>query len=471
MINTKQRNPLFRISKLTIKVLFSISLILIISFSFLTNTLISSHEKSLSSQLKAESMLYVNSISNTLIDPILTEDYPLVESALTRLRNKFSKKIIQIQIIKNQRIIANAGNRKSHSNAKLHRIDSKIFAPDHLGNPKWTIGTISIWVSKELMINDIKKTKNNLVLKLSGIFIIIFLLIFLILQKFIISPISKLAEFTKSIGLGNLEDQINLKSNDEVGELGESFNSMIDSLQKSQEKLIQTEKQISLGLLGSGLSHELNNPLTCIIGYNRVLRRKLETHHPEAFKETKYYLDRMAKSTERISKIVHYSCQFSGILNYDTSRTCLKTCLENSFTLHETQLSKLGIVVNKRIDLQNSWIEGDPKQLELVFSNLINNATDSLSLRGLYSEKLLKVQTKLLDEHIEVSFTDNGVGIEKNNISRIFDPFYTTKDFGQGLGLGLSVSLGIISEHGGELSVTSKVGEETSFKITLPTLS
>ena len=227
-----------------------------------------------------------------------------------------------------------------------------------------------------------------------------------------------------------------------------------------QERLVQSEKMVSVGQLVSGVAHELNNPLTGIIGFSQLLlardldeqtARDIETIHTEA---------------ERAAKIVQNLLSFARRKHTEKELASLNLLLEHVLELRTYDLQVKSIELNLELDPKLPKTMVDTNQIQQVFLNVIINAEQSMlaaSGRG-----TLTVRTEQRDGAIRISFQDDGPGIDEETLRRIFDPFFTTKDVGEGTGLGLTICYGIIDEHNGRIWAESQPGQGSTFIIELP---
>jgi two-component system NtrC family sensor kinase len=214
-----------------------------------------------------------------------------------------------------------------------------------------------------------------------------------------------------------------------------------EDLRRTQEQLLQSEKMSAVGQLISGVAHELNNPLTAILGYAQLLEGSgLEARSAD-------YVRKLFKQAQRTHRVVQNLLSFARQRKPQKQEVDLRKVLEESITLREYDLKVNNVTLERELPEEIPSVIGDPHQLEQVFLNIINNALDAM-VEGSGSG-VLKVRVSRKDSYVCVEFDDSGPGIKDPN--RIFDPFYTTKSVGKGTGLGLSICYGIVKEHGGEI--------------------
>ncbi|MFN7949612.1 MAG: PAS domain S-box protein [Blastocatellia bacterium] len=225
-----------------------------------------------------------------------------------------------------------------------------------------------------------------------------------------------------------------------------------------EEQLQQSDKLSSIGLLAAGVAHEVNTPLTGISSYSQMLMQQI----PETDPRHKL-LEKIHRQTSRASSIVNNLLNFSRVSDSRMTEVNLNRVLDDTIQLLEAQLR------NTRIEVVRSYDEllppalGNAPKLQQVFMNLILNARDAMPEGG-----TLEIITTAGATTASIVFRDSGTGIAPEHLAKIYDPFFTTKQIGQGTGLGLAVSYGIIQDHGGSIHVESRPGEGTSFSLTLP---
>jgi two-component system NtrC family sensor kinase len=228
-------------------------------------------------------------------------------------------------------------------------------------------------------------------------------------------------------------------------------------LRNTQEQLLQSEKMSALGRMISGVAHELNNPLTAILGYAQLLEAEALTG------QAKDFLGKLYKQVQRTQKIVYNLLSFSRQHKPYKGKIDLAQVLEETLSLREPDLKLNNILVVRSIQPVPAVV-ADAHQLEQVFLNIINNAADAI-LENAKGGKL-EVGIFEADGCACVEFHDSGPGI--TDLSRIFEPFYTTKKLGKGTGLGLSICYGIIKEHSGEITASNHLQGGAIFQIRLP---
>jgi signal transduction histidine kinase len=249
--------------------------------------------------------------------------------------------------------------------------------------------------------------------------------------------------------------------------------SALKSLKETQAQLIQVEKMAAVGQLAAGVAHELNNPLGGILGYSQFALEKMNRTQISQFTgddaETfLQYLKDIEQQTKRCRSIIQSLLKFSrASTKEELEPTDLLPILKETFafTRHQVEKNRVSLVESLADSLPQ--ISGHPSQLQQVFTNLVLNAVQAMPEGG-----TLTVDGRVSEDlkSVEISFTDTGAGISGENLDKIFEPFFTTKKVGEGTGLGLSVSYGLIKNHGGEIKVTNREKGGTTFTVILPVL-
>jgi PAS domain S-box-containing protein len=230
-----------------------------------------------------------------------------------------------------------------------------------------------------------------------------------------------------------------------------------EDLRRTQEQLLQSEKMSAVGQLIAGVAHELNNPLTAILGYAQLLEGAGLDRRPAD------YVRKLYKQAQRTHRVVQNLLSFSRQRKTQKVDVDLGRVLEETLTLRDYDLKVNDITLECDLPLDLPSVVADPHQLEQVFLNIINNALDAM-LEG-NGSGVLKVRAWRKDNFVCVTFDDSGPGIKDTN--RIFDPFYTTKSVGKGTGLGLSICYGIVKEHGGEIVARNRDEGGASIEVRL----
>jgi len=281
-------------------------------------------------------------------------------------------------------------------------------------------------------------------------------------------PVKKLVRASREIADGNLDTQVRIRSDRELAELADAFNTMAAALQTRDEKLkefatkkiMESERLAVIGKLAADVAHELNNPLQGIVTYSSLLLEKLPAEDPSVPS-----IEKIVKQATRCTTIVRGLLDFARQRKPNKRPSEINTVVSDCLSLVEHRAVFHNIHIARKLGVELPRVVVDPSQVEQVFMNLIMNAAEAMNGSG-----RLTVSTRVdpTGGFVEVDFTDTGHGITEENMERIFDPFFTTKEDGHGTGLGLAISYGIVKEHEGSISVVSKVGKGTTFTVRFP---
>ena len=354
----------------------------------------------------------------------------------------------------------------------------------HFHPPKQRIlGVIDIIVSLENMQTLINHYRNKIIFLTIFLLLSISLAITIFTHRLVNRPVKNLLMQTKRIAQGDLDIQVQEVTRDEMGELTDAFNKMTASLKSArgeleewgknleakvaertreikqmQTQLVRSEKLVSLGRLVAGITHEINNPLTGILMFANLTRES-----PQLDPTLKSDMDVIINEAQRCAKIVKGLLDFSRESIPKKNPASLNDVMEATLTLIGRQSSFHNIDIIRDYQPDLPLISIDENQIEQVFINILLNASQSLPGSG-----SITIKTYTDDEEYAcIKITDTGAGISEENLEKIFDPFFTTKS-DKGMGLGLSVSYGIVERHGGKIEVQSKLAEGTTFTIKLP---
>jgi two-component system NtrC family sensor kinase len=308
-----------------------------------------------------------------------------------------------------------------------------------------------------------------------------------ILWKMVSTPVSTLTQGMERVAVGELDYTVKIDTKDEMGDLARAFNAMTadlskakreliewgetlekkveektEEIRKTQAQLIHSEKLASLGRMAAGVAHEINSPLTGIVTFGHLLRKKFLEGSEE-----KEDIDVVIEQANRCSNIIKGLLSFARATSVDKGPVNINDVVNSSLNMvrHKADFFNIKIVMN--LDESLPPVKADASQIQQVFLNMIINAADAMDGKGTFTVTTRKV-IEDGNPFVEVEFTDTGRGISEENMPKLFEPFFTTKPVGKGTGLGLAVSHGIIQDHGGRILVKSSVGEGTSFFVRLP---
>ncbi len=305
-------------------------------------------------------------------------------------------------------------------------------------------------------------------------------------------PVKALERGTERLAAGDLGYQIDVRSKDEIGELARSFNAMSSQLKaehnenvawtrtleqrveqktrelkRAHEHALHTEKMASIGKMAAVLAHEINNPLSGILTYAKLLRKWVDSDDSgkSRHKDIDDSLDLIASESRRCGDLVKNLLTFSRTTPINLQPTNPNQIIDRALRLIQHQLDLASIHVEPELDLELPSVTCDGAQIEQVLLALMMNALDAMPQGG-----NLWVSTKLnrVDGAIQITIRDDGCGIPPEILPRLFEPFLTTKETGRGVGLGLAISRSILERHNGNIEVQSEIGRGTTFTVTLP---
>jgi two-component system NtrC family sensor kinase len=291
------------------------------------------------------------------------------------------------------------------------------------------------------------------------------------LAESVARPIGTLAKAVSAVASGDFSQSLPVVSRDEIASLTETFNAMAQSLKERDEllkeqarmQLTRSERLASVGRLAAGVAHEINNPLTGVLTFAHVLRDDAQEGSQQ-----REDAETIIEATTRCKDVVR------GLLGFSRQTEPHKTAARLGEVLHEAlnltqnqaRLNKVEVVEEIAPDLPALVI--DPNQIQEVAVNLTLNALDAMPEGGTLTLRARRSETEEGD-WVQFEVEDTGMGIPEEALGQIFDPFFTTKPAGQGTGLGLAIAYGIVTEHGGQITVSSEVDRGTTFTVRLPT--
>ena len=387
--------------------------------------------------------------------------------------------------VKTINLVAPIYNEPSCSNASCHahRASTKVLGivdvalrldPVQRGTRTLTLQTV-LWTVLEVLIG--------------AAFVILFT------RRFVATPIQQLIKGTKAVSAMNLDQPIGIsRRSQELDELVDSFNRMRErlklavnelnemqqtleskvdertrQLQTAQKKLVQADRLASLGTLAASVAHEINNPISGVLNLSMLLERLMAKGEYPAGREAEFrkYLALISTETARVGRIVSDLLAFSRRSKPQRASADLNKLVRTTLGLADHKLKLISAEVVLELQEGLPFVECDGSQMQQVILNLVLNGAQAMQPLG---GGKLTIGTRLLadGDNVELWVSDTGQGIAPENLSKIFDPFFTTKADGKGVGLGLAVLYGIVKAHDGEVEVTSRINQGTTFTVTLP---
>jgi two-component system, NtrC family, sensor kinase len=282
-----------------------------------------------------------------------------------------------------------------------------------------------------------------------------------VLSYFILRPVRDLVTATQQIAAGDLNQEIPIHSSDELGDLTRSFNRMVKNLTRTQNELVRSEKLISLGRLSAGMAHEIRNPLNAMKGaVVHIQRRRPDDSLVQE------YTQLVSEEIDRLNAFVTDFLYFARQAKPKPVPTDLNRLILSVQQLFTEQAQKANIRFNNQLAAGLPMVLLDAHQIEQVMVNLMINAMDAMPAGGeMAFSTFLLLSGNGIPNRVHVELHDNGTGIPESHLQSIFDPFFSTKE--SGTGIGLPLSLGIIENHGGTLTVRpgEQCGTLVSFEL------
>ncbi len=278
-----------------------------------------------------------------------------------------------------------------------------------------------------------------------------------IIARTITAPVEALAGVTEKIAMGDLSKRAEVDGNDEISRLGVSFNHMLDQVKAFEDQLVESEKLATAGQMAAGLAHEIRNPLTSIKMFGQVLQKRLKDR-PE---DQKAFL-LLVKEIDRLDRIIQEIIDRTSPGKLQLEKHDPNKVLNEVIDIAEQSLRTQNIKVQKNLSPHLPEIVMDAEKIKSVIWNLVLNAKDAMPKGGEL------IFTTRIDDNaaVEIIMEDSGVGIATENEKRLFQPFFTTKP--EGMGLGLSISRKIIKTHGGSLALKRREKNGTRASILFP---
>jgi two-component system NtrC family sensor kinase len=330
-------------------------------------------------------------------------------------------------------------------------------------------GILSVDVSMAQTQETVNELSKTMFLWAFGVAAILAVSLSLFLTYLVTNPIQDLIVTMERAEQG-LDVRVNVKDDDDIGRLGEAFNSLLTKLDRAKrrveryhyEQLKRADRLASIGEMAAGIAHEIKNPLAGIAGVIQVLKKDYL-----ADPQKRAVLDEVLSQVERMDKAVRNLLSFARPPEPKMTLVDVNELIGKLIDFLSPQFAKNNIVADRKLSAGLPWLTLDPDLMQQAFINIALNAIQAMADGGRFTVETRS--TKPGDGgmgRVEIVFTDSGKGITSENLARIFNPFYTTRQ--QGTGLGLSITQRIIEQHGGEITVISESGKGASFSISFP---
>lgn len=277
----------------------------------------------------------------------------------------------------------------------------------------------------------------------------------------LLAPIQKLTEGVKAVAAGDLSRKVEVKSRDEIGLLAREFNAMASSLDRQRHELRRAERLAAVGRISAQITHEIRNPLNAI-GLNTELLAEEISALPEPPKEALALVAAISREVDRLNGVAEEYLRFAKLPQPALARQDLNELLGGLLDFLFPELAGARVDVRRELEPGLPAIRGDENQLRAVFLNLLRNSREAMPPGG----GAVTLTTRSADGVVEVLVRDTGGGVPPGDLTRIFEPFYSTKE--RGTGLGLAFTQQVVEEHGGTIRCESTMGEGTTFTLRFP---
>ncbi len=275
-------------------------------------------------------------------------------------------------------------------------------------------------------------------------------------------PLRGLVAGTKRLGSGDYSHRVVVKTHSELGDLAREFNNMAAAIDEREQRLLRSERLATAGRLASHITHEIRNPLSSISLNTELLQEEFEEIGGDDAAESLALCQAIRKEVDRLTDFTEEYLRFSRLPKPRLEPEDVHEVLLDLLSFTSSELEGKGVTVCRDLQAERRVVQADENQLRQAFLNLVRNAGEAMANEG----GELRVSSRAAEGQVVVCVADNGPGIEAEALPEIFEPFFSTKDAGTGLGLALTQQ--IVQEHGGAISVDSEAGVGTTFTVRLP---
>lgn len=354
----------------------------------------------------------------------------------------------------------------------LRRIENKKECFECHGRDKKNLGVLNINYTFRDSWAHLQYLRNAMIISAVVSMGFIAVVLYFFNNLFIYRRIYKLNRMVKRVKDGDLDTKDTFRVKDELGNLGDSFNDMVNSLriakkeleEQHQKILIQSEKLASIGQLASGIAHEIQNPLAGISGALKVILSEMKQENRESrHRENIDIIEMIIQQINRLSKTAGDLLAFARPSIPKKVNVNLSEIIKQAIFFVQTQAEEQGIDIRKEFEKKSFDVSADPELMKQVFLNIMLNGMQAIKKGGVLSIDYNLNENKTM---VEISISDTGPGIKEEDKGKIFNPFFTTKS--KGTGLGLYNVKNIVESHNGEIKVSSRAGSGTTFTIVLP---
>ncbi|RJR15121.1 MAG: sensor histidine kinase [Nitrospiraceae bacterium] len=435
--------------------------------------------KTLEAELQSKGRYLAESMSHHLIEPILYEERHTIYSILEGSMKSAQSLIVHAEVYdKSGELTVSAAKDERYENLDLPPL-SYASAPDpaeirinnnlslyHLSMPVsvetlGTIGYLRLCITKEFLYSTLEDVKKKLLL-FSAAITVVGIIFGLYMARKVLQPVLILSRGVSLIGEGEVGVEVPVVGHGEIRELSMSFNRMsvklkdlIDKMKSAQEHMVKTEKLYAIGEFSAGIAHEIKNPLTPIMMLMRRVKDEKESL-------TDKDIEIIEEELNRIDKIVTEFLAFARPDKVEKTKVNINEVISEVIILTKPKMDRSGISIVGKYLPGLPDITGNNDALKQVFLNIMLNAVQAMDGRG----GNLMVETSTGNGIVQVIISDTGIGIPEENLKKVYDPFFTTKK--EGTGMGLALTHNIVSDHSGRIDISSTPGKGTTVKVEFP---
>ncbi|HEY6552668.1 MAG TPA: ATP-binding protein, partial [Vicinamibacteria bacterium] len=356
------------------------------------------------------------------------------------------------------------------------------------------LGVLDVSLELDPVDQELRRVTERIAVTTGIEVVLISLLLAAFVGAFVTRPIHRLMGAAAAVSRMELDQPVAIDSSRELWALARSFNLMrerlrdalgeinraaqdleakvverTEQLRQAQRRLLQADRLASLGQLAATVAHEINNPISSVLNFSALMQRILGDDGVPAgrVREFRGYLERVAEQTARAGHIVSDLLAFSRRSKPHRAPADLGAIASTTVRLVDHKLKLMNVVARVEVAPGLPQVPCDASQMQQVVMNLVMNGAEATRSRG-SGHVSLRLRALVGERAVALEVEDDGEGIAEENLGRVFDPFFSTKEEGKGVGLGLAVVYGIVEAHGGQIEVRSKVGQGTTFEVTLP---
>ncbi len=435
--------------------------------------------KTLEAELQSKGKYLAELMSHQVIEPLLYEErhaiFSLLEGAMksaqslivnAEVYDKKGDAIVSVYKDKKYETIQRPQYAFDHPAPGVYIQEDNNLPLYHMSIPVnagnlGTIGFLRLCITKEYLLGTLKDVKKKLFL-FSAAVTFVGIILGLSMARKVLQPILILSKGVSLIGEGEVGVEVPVVGHGEIRELSLSFNRMsvklkelIDKIKSAQEHMVRTEKLYAIGEFSAGIAHEIKNPLTPIM---MLMRRVKEEKESLTDKD----IDIIEEELNRIDKIVTEFLAFARPAKVEKTKVNINEVISEVITLTKPKMDRSGIFIIGKYLPALPDITGNNDALKQVFLNIMLNAVQAMDGKG----GELTVETSTGDGNVRVIISDTGIGIPEENMKKVYDPFFTTKR--EGTGMGLALTHNIVSDHSGRIDIDSIPGKGTTVKVEFP---